>query len=178
MKSIFFAIAVVMLTSCGPSLRYYTKEINDSYGWTPEQLQKVQFYLSEDIILYRNATNGEGYVEEGKIRSVNGHKSEEIIIKQGTKGVFLFSPKDNQYAISFDENDNSKYLVFGPSPKVRDRYVLLAKEWSNRNGKVTYGEEVYSTPATSAFAYLMVDYKSQDKVSRSRTVAGGRRVSK
>ncbi len=164
------------MTSCGPSLRYYTKNIHDDFQWTTESLSKIQFYLSDDIILRRNLTSGESYVENGKIKTIEGHKVEEIIIRSGTKGVYVFSPKTEQYAISFDPKDDTKYLVFGPSPKVNERYVLLAKDWNRTNGSVTYGGQVYKTPQASAFAYLMVDYDMDQNRSSQRTVERGRNV--
>jgi hypothetical protein len=127
----YFGILTLFLfaMSCSPTYRYFTKETNDSHKWTTENLSQIQFYISDDIILYRDASTGESYVEGGKIKMIEGRKVEEIIIKRGTKGQYLFSPRADQYAISFDANDDTKYLVFGASPKVDQRYVLLAKEW-------------------------------------------------
>ncbi len=107
---------------------------------------------------------------------VDGREVEEIVIKKGTPGAFLFSPQKNHYAVSFDNNDDSKYLIFGPSEKVNGRYVLLAKDWDRRFGKVTYGDKVYKTTNESAFAYLMVDVDKTRRTKVSTTKAPGRKV--
>ena len=45
-------------------------------------------------------------------------KIEEVVIKLVRPCVFIFSQKDN-LAIPFGSNDDSKYLIFGPSDKMR-----------------------------------------------------------
>ncbi len=176
MKTVVFSLVVLFLASCAPSLKYYTKEIHDDSRWSDSELGKIQFYLSNDIFLWRDVNRGESVITNGKIKMVDGREVEEIVIKKGTPGAFLFSPQKNHYAVSFDNNDDSKYLIFGPSEKVNGRYVLLAKDWDRRFGKVTYGDKVYKTTNESAFAYLMVDVDKTRRTKVSTTKAPGRKV--
>jgi len=176
MRTVVFSLVVLFLTSCAPSLKYYTKEIHDDSRWSDSELGKIQFYLSNDIFLWRDVNRGESVITNGKIKMVDGREVEEIVIKKGTPGAFLFSPQKNHYAVSFDNNDDSKYLIFGPSEKVNGRYVLLAKDWDRRFGKVTYGDKVYKTTNESAFAYLMVDVDKTRRTKVSTTKAPGRKV--
>lgn len=176
MRTVVFSLVVLFLSSCAPSLKYYTKEIHDDSRWSDSELGKIQFYLSNDIFLWRDVNRGESVITNGKIKMVDGREVEEIVIKKGTPGAFLFSPQKNHYAVSFDNNDDSKYLIFGPSEKVNGRYVLLAKDWDRRFGKVTYGDKVYKTTNESAFAYLMVDVDKTRRTKVSTTKAPGRKV--
>ncbi len=165
MRNLIFLLITGFYFSCAPSLKYYTKDLHDDFRWSDSELKKIQFYVSGDIVLWRDVTKGESVISNGKIKMVDGREVEEVIIKRGTKGAFLFSPQKNHYAIGFDATDDTKYLVFGPSEKVNNRYVLLAKDWDKRFGKVTYGDRSYRTSAESAFVYLMVDI---DKTSRTK----------
>ncbi len=176
MRTVVFSLVVLFLSSCAPSLKYYTKEIHDDSRWSDSELGKIQFYLSNDIFLWRDVNRGESVITNGKIKMVDGREVEEIVIKKGTPGAFLFSPQKNHYAVSFDNNDDSKYLIFGPSEKVNGRYVLLAKDWDRRFGKVTYGDKVYKTTNESAFAYLMVDVDKTRRTKVNTTKAPGRKV--
>ena len=176
MRTVVFSLVVLFFASCAPSLKYYTKEIHDDSRWSDSELGKIQFYLSNDIFLWRDVNRGESVITNGKIKMVDGREVEEIVIKKGTPGAFLFSPQKNHYAVSFDNNDDSKYLIFGPSEKVNGRYVLLAKDWDRRFGKVTYGDKVYKTTNESAFAYLMVDVDKTRRTKVSTTKAPGRKV--
>jgi hypothetical protein len=176
MKVLSFLFAISVIASCAPSLNYYTKDLHEDSRWSDSELSKIQFYLSGDIVLWKDINRGESVISNGKIKVVDGKDVEEVIIKKGTPGVFLFSTQKNHFAISFDNVDDNKYLVFGPSEKVNGRYVLLAKDWDRRYGKVTYGGKTYKTTNESAFVYLMVDLDKTRNTKFKTTKASGRKV--
>jgi hypothetical protein len=163
---------IVLFSSCSKSLTPFSQRLYDRYDWTENELSKIQFYLSDDIVLHRVLGSKESKITEGKIRIIDGVEVEEIIFKKGTPGVFVFSPKANRFGISFEEDDDS-FLMFGPNPKQGGKYVLLAKEWQKERGKVTYKGKVYETARYSSFATLMVDLKKAEKNRyKSKTVSG------
>jgi len=155
-------------------LSYFTDNLYADYSWSEDDLKRIQFYLSSDIILYREASSDQVGISEGKIIIRDGRKLEEIIFKKGTPGLMLFSPKENRFAISFDEND--KYLMFGPNEKVGGRFVLLAKDWKKRTGKVTYGGETFYTSSASAFSALLVDLDNVGRTNYKVKKVKGRTV--
>ena len=174
MKHIVYMLIGIWLvmSSCSPTLSPYTNKIQNSLNLNDEKMKGIQFYLSEIVVLSREARQGDATVREGKIRIRNGRKVEEIIFEKGTQGVYLFSPKANHLAISFERDDN-RYLIFGPNPKVRGKYVLLAKDWKDGYGKIRYGENIYQTSTLNARAGLEVDLdKIQKTTVKSRTAKG------
>ena len=120
------ALTVTFLSSCGPTLKPFTENLYDEYEWSERDLQNVQFYLSHDIVLTRKASGHETAIKDGKIRIKEGKKIEKIVIKRGTPGVLVFIPKKNRFAISFDQDEN-KYLMFGPSRKANGRKYIQGK---------------------------------------------------
>ncbi len=176
MRTLIMILTLGGLMSCAPTLRYYTKDMQEMNGISSEDIQNIQFYLSNDIVLWRELGKEEVSISRGKIKMTEGRKVEEIVIKKGTPGVFVFSPKEDQFSVSFDSKDDTKYLVFGPSAKMNNRYVLLAKNWDKRYGQVTYGGETYNTSTESAYAYLMVDMKKAKNISKKRETVVGRKV--
>lgn len=154
----FCLFCTLLLSSCSKRLSYFTDSLYNEYDWSDEELKRVQFYLSEDIVLYRNLESESAHIDEGKIKIRDGRKVEEIIFERGTPCLLSFSPKEDRFAISFEEND--KYLMFGPNKTTGGRFVLLAKDWKKRTGSVTYGGQTYFTSSASAFAALMVDLDS------------------
>lgn len=179
-KSIFLlplAILTLLLNSCSPKLTPFTENLYQENGWSEKELKRIQFYVSKDIVLRRQASKGTSKIERGEIKIVDGKRVEEIVIREGTPGVFVFAPKSNRFAVSFESTDgDDPYLVFGPSRKARGKYVLRAKEWENREGRISYDGKTYYTPSESAYAVLMVDLKRiRDTKVRSRT-AGGRKI--
>lgn len=183
MKNLKFIIPIallgILLTSCSPKLTPFTEDLYQENNWSESDLKKIQFYVSKDIVLRRQAVKGSSKIERGEIKVVDGKRVEEIVIRKGTPGVFLFQPKENRFAISFESREyDDPYLIFGPSKKARGRYVLRAKDWDSdrRGGKITYDDKTFYTPTESAYAVLMVDLKRfRDTKVKSRT-AGGRKV--
>ena len=98
------------------------------------------------------------------------------MIRKGTPGVFLFRPKEDRFAVSFEGGKNDKYLIFGSSSRTNGKYSLRAKSWEKRRGKVTYDGRTYYTPAESAYAVLLVDLKKVTKTSKRSRTAKGRTV--
>lgn len=176
MKTIFASLTLILLfSSCGPNLKYFTQDLYSEYRWSERDLKRIQFYVSQDIILYRGLSGQDTKIDDGKIRVESDREVEEIVIKKGTPGIFIDSPKSNRFAVSFD-TDKDQFLMFGPSQKTNGRYVLLAKDWDRNSGEVTYGGELYETSSASAYAALMVDIKKAKRTKYNSKTAEGNRV--
>jgi hypothetical protein len=169
-------IALISMSSCSNNLKYFTQDLYHENRWSDSELERIQFYVSEDVILQRKLSGENSKITDGKIRIVDGSKIEEVIIKAGTPGILIDTPERDKFVVSFDSDDESKYLVFGASPKANGRYVLLAKEWKRRYGEVTYGNRIYETSTASAYAALQVDLKEARRVSVRSNKARGNRI--
>lgn len=167
--------SVVLLGACNNRLTYFTDDLNERYRWTDDELKKIQFYVSQDIVLKREVSGGDREIISGKIKIEDGRKIEEVVIRKGTPGAFLFSPKRDRFAIGF-EDGNDRYLMFGPSPKYSDRFVLLASDWDRRTGSVTYDDKTWKVSSDVAYAALLVDLRKINKVDVNSRVAKGRKV--
>lgn len=174
---ILFLGLIITTSACGPTLRPFTKSLYEERNWSDADLKRVQFYLSEDIVMRRQLSGSSFEVLSGEIKIVDGRKVEEVVIRKGTPGAFLFSPKTNRFAIGFEESD-SRFLVFGPSPKAGGKFVLLASDWNRYEGEVTYEGQKYNVSSRSAYASLMVDLKKIRKTTVSSRTAKGRKVSR
>ncbi len=138
MKPRFFALTVTLifvLSSCSTRLSYFTQDLYAEYNWTDNDWKKIQFYISNDIFLRRELSGVASEINSGKIRVENGRWIEEVIIPKRTPSAFIFSPKTERFAVSFDEGNDIRYPIFGPNPKFNDRYVLLASERQKGGGK-------------------------------------------
>jgi|SRR5690606_22401457 len=167
---------IVLLASCSPQLSPFTQKLYEENRWTEDELRKIQFYLSQDLVLKRQIKEGSSEIINGKIKMENGRQIEEIVIRRGTPGVFVFSPKDSRFGISFEEGGEKKYLMFGPNPKYGNRYLLLASDWDRRQGKVQYDSKFFYVDSDDAMAGLLVDLRRLQKTSVDTRTAKGRRV--
>jgi hypothetical protein len=173
-KPILFIILVILLASC-KNLVPYTDAMKKKYGWNPEQIKRIQFYVSHDIILHREAVKGSTDIVHGKIKTIHGSRVEEIVIRAGTKGVVTDIPKEDKLLVSFETGDD-KYLSFGVNPNASERYVLLASDWKNEMGKVHYAGAEYYTDPDSKYASLLVDLRKIENMEVHQRVAKGRKV--
>ncbi len=170
-------LALALLASaCGPTLKPFTIDLYETNRWTDAELKRIQFYLSDDIVMRRELKGSLSQITSGEIKIIDGRKVEEIVIPRNTPGVFLFSPKENRFAISFEGGGRDRYLIFGPSPKTDGRFVLRASDWNRRSGIVTYENRKFRVEATSAWAGLMVDLKKSRRIDLNSRQASGRTV--
>ena len=169
---------VVLLSSCSPRLSPFTQDLYEDNNWSDADLKRIQFYLSEDIVMRRQARSGSSEIVGGEIKIVDGKRVDEIIIKKGTPGVFIFRPKEERFAISFEGGSDKRFLIFGPSERTRGRYTLRARQWKKRRGggEITYDGRTYYTPSESAYAALLVDLKKIRNTKVKSREAKGRTI--
>jgi hypothetical protein len=175
MKNIILFATLLLLVSSCKNLVPYTDAMKKKYGWNEEQIKRIQFYVSHDIVLHRELTKGSTEIVQGKIKTIHGSKVDEIIIPSGTKGVVTEIPKENKLLVSFEIGDDH-YLSFGVNPNASDKYVLLATDWKNEMGKVHYAGYEYYTDPDSKYAFLLIDLRKIENSELHQRVAKGRKV--
>ncbi len=168
--------AMLLLVSCSSKFQYFTNDLYRSGGWSEQELKRIQFYVSQDIVLQRRLRREDSRITDGKIRIIDGSEAEVVVIKRGTPGVVVGSISDNKLAVSFEQGSSSKSLVFGPGSSSGGRYVLLAKDWNRNMGKVSYGNQEYEVTSSSAIAALKVDIKKARNTKVKSERASGARV--
>ena len=176
MRTLILAgVAAMALASCTAHLSPYTTRLHQEMNLDPYTMQRVQFYVSKDIVLQRDVGERETAIENGRIKMVNGRRVEEIIIPAGTPGVMMEMPGEDKLAISFEASSNDA-LLFGSSSRQAGAFSLMAKDWEHRIGEVQYGDRMYRTTPESAGAILMVDVRKLNRTEVKSRTASGRTV--
>ncbi|THH42061.1 hypothetical protein [Neolewinella litorea] len=166
--------SLLFLTGCGPRLRPFTQDLYAEQQWDEADLRRIQFYLSEDVVLQRELRSGSSRIRNGSVQVINGREVEQVVFRRNTPGVFTFSPKDQRVAISFEDDDDN-YLIFGPNPKNGNRYSLLASDWTRNSGTVNYAGREWRVSSDDAYASLLIPLKRiRDEDTRGRVVRGRR----
>ncbi|MFK7808158.1 MAG: hypothetical protein AB8F74_10200 [Saprospiraceae bacterium] len=173
---LFSSLLILGLSSCTPKLTPFTQELQQENGWTEKDLKKIQFYISQDVELVKQKKRSGSKIESGEIKVVSDAEVEKIIIKKHTPGVLVKLPKENRFAVCFEDSRSSRYLIFGPNPKRGDSYALMASKWDRQKGELTYGDKKYYTPSNSSYANLMVNLKKVKKQKVKSRTASGRKV--
>ena len=169
------AMVLAVGSGCSARLTPFTQKLYEDNNWTERDLKRIQFYLSDNIVLRREIGGGSAEISKGKIKVIDGRRIAEVVIRKGTPGVFVFSPKENRFAVSFETGDD-RYLIFGPNPSYRERYTLLASDWERNQGTVTYDGRQWQVGSSAAYATLMVNLRRMQQVEVNKREAEGRKI--
>lgn len=166
-------MALILLSSCS-NLMFFTKETRDNLNKNHQEIDKVQFYNSDKIVLKRNLTKDETLVAKGVIVFENGQYFEEIIIPKNTKGVVAKKGAD-YLRIAFEEGDK-RDLRFDMNGD--EQYQISADIWKQNFGSVKYDTTVYFIVPSSSHTMLMVNKEYISNYERKRRVLKGRNVAR
>ncbi|MBI9033145.1 MAG: hypothetical protein JEZ03_01610 [Bacteroidales bacterium] len=181
-KSLIRILAIglgfAFIVGCSPKI-VFTPELHAKLNRDSVDLNKVQFYNSEEIYLSREEFKDEEVaVKRGQIRFEKGKFIEEIIIKKHTPGICV---GDSTYHLDVSfENENDRYLQFGrlQTSKLAPYYKLYGLKWSDGVGIVHYGDTLYATQAGAGSSVLLVKKSQIYNLIKEKRVAKGRRVNK
>ena len=169
-------ILLLVVTGCSP----YTPLDEDIRARVGEdELAKLQFYVSSDILLWRVLRNEEtGVTAKHSLRIDKGRRLEEILISAGTPGVIVKAEK-MKLCVSFEAPiaGQEVYITFVKGNNGnKEGYFMYPDAMNQGDMMVKYGGTDYVAVPESRIAYLQVE---QDKVkvsSHALREVSGRRV--
>lgn len=165
---IAFIIASLIVSSCSNHI-LFTKEIRNNLYENQLNVENVQFYNSERIILVRNLSKEETQIAKGTIRFEDGKYYEEIIIPKKTKGVVV--RRGSKFLkIAFEEGIN-KNLRFDMNDN--DLYQISADSWKNNYGCISYDTTIYYIIPASSKTVLLVSKEYIMNFEKNRRVLKG-----
>ena len=147
----------------------FTQDLRDQYNLSPAQLGRIQYYTSGPIVLERVVQKQVAApTERNRLQIAQAELVRRVNIPEGTPGVAVGFTND-MLEISFEPG---KSLFFGSSPAKRKEvgglYCLLARDWTDRRGTLSYGGETYRTRPGAGGVHLLIDV---EEGRRFRTVA-------
>ena len=129
-KSILIVFALVIsATACKQKISY-TRDVLKRYHLTESEIDKLQYYLENDVVLYNGTKDGSTELVDGEIVINEEENTDKIIFRSGTKGILEKSLSPNKISIRF-ENGDGRFLVFGSS-SLKGRYTLQAEKWTEK----------------------------------------------
>lgn len=170
-------LTLLILSSCGTKVPF-TNDIKDEFGLdAATQMKKVQFYISQTIILERVKQTGvQGTAENGVLTTNKSKQQDRIIIQAQTPGVFEEYGENGEMIIRF-EVGQGKILTFNVRQQANSsKYYLVAKWDMNRGGELMYANYKYTVSSSAGNAYLMVILKKLQRTQRTDRVVKGMKV--
>jgi hypothetical protein len=170
---VFFALVISFfaISSCSNYV-YFTEEIRNDLNKNKLDIEKVQYYNSDKIILRRHLTKDELELTKGTIRFENGQYFEEIIIPSKTKGIAINNSND-MLNIAFETGENRDLLF---SLNDDDKYQISADNWKDDYGCVYYDTASYYIIPGSSNTVLLVSKEDISNYERKRRILKGRTV--
>ncbi len=169
MKNIVLMVIISVLISSCSNLIFFTEDIRENLNENQLEVEKVQFYNSEKIVLRRSLSKEETQIAKGTIRLEDGHYFEEIIIPKKTKGVVV--KKGSEYlrvAFETGENRNLRFVIN------QDKYYQIsADNWENNYGCISYDTTLYYVIPSSSSTLLLVNKEYIQNFEENRRVLKG-----
>jgi hypothetical protein len=165
---------VIAAAGCSTRLVPFTHDMREQYGISDADLQNLQFFVSNDVILqeYQSDTLA-GVTPKHTIRVNTNSEIEEVKIDSKTPGI-AESVGPYSLKISFDPGRPECLLEFGNVSK-NGNYSLFARNWSDYIGEVDYCGQQYHAVRGSNNAHLLVDYAVLSKFIKSSETLKGRK---
>lgn len=177
MKYVLVLLVGLLFTACGSKVPF-TNNIKDEFGLDAEkQVKRVQFYISQTIILQRVKQSGsQGTAENGVLVTNSSKQEDRITIQAQTPAIFESYGPNGEMMIRF-EVGQGRVLSFKVRQNGNDSKYYLDATWDmNRGGELTYGNEKYTVQSSAGNAYLMVMLKKLQKTKRQDRVVKGMKV--
>ena len=174
---LFTAIAIITI-SCSPAKVAFSPSIKSNYNLNAENMRSVQFYVSSELVLYREVKNSDSvHILNGKLLFKSNNTTEKIIIKPNTPCVFENEIGNNGdiLSISFEKGKNRNLYFIKNEYGV---YSLAAKTWDSDNdniGMLSYNDKYYFTG--NGNTYLTIKSKTFRKIKNKQRVIKGRKIS-
>jgi hypothetical protein len=176
----FSLVALVLLVACGRAV--FSVGVRERYGFTAEDLRRVQFYTSDEIVLRREITDVEKESQRMGLVVRSGVVVEEIVIPRHTPCVAIRSEGD-YLLMGFWPGFPTRSLWFAArgdagTPSESRQYVLAALEntWDEpgpfeprfaKGFLVTYGGQKYQVPAAQTWNVHLL-YELDESYARKK----------
>jgi hypothetical protein len=157
-------IFIISLFGCATNRVPVSDYLRQQYTLEEARLQKLQVYVSENIVLERVTDTSGADIEAGEL-NVFGEKIEQIIISKKTPGIIL-EATDAWVKVSFSEGT---WLYFGSvateggDDPWGGKYALFAEKWSGGIGYLKFNGFEYRAVKKSSQAVLEIRQKDLKK---------------
>lgn len=171
MNSLVKILLLLLLTSCSrrTALTTSVQSVMDD-----RDMARIQYYVSDDILLYETSEDSKVRVIDGKIVNTSMSESDMIVIRKNTPGVLVKLDKKDNLGISFETTDG-RFIYFTPNGEV---FTMSADEWKQTSdgpiGILRYGGRKYYTDAGHVF--LTVKMKEVRYARNKQRTLKGRRL--
>jgi hypothetical protein len=168
-------VLVVSFASCSPKIQF-TQAVKEQHQLTDQEMKKLQFYISADIVLQRNQKDASDKdTDDGELIITSGSSIDQVIIPAGTPGIVIEMKGENAMLVRFEPGEG-KYLEFGDPKNRKGPYQLIPEGEKGGKRYVTYAGKKYSLSGTSEYVSLTFKMKRLNKFRKDEHVVKGMKL--
>lgn len=168
LKPILVLCFLSVIGSCATPYAPFREPMLTEFKLDPKNIKNVQFYLSDEILLFKLEDQQAMGKQDGTFMKTAGGVSEKVRIKANTPCIVERIDKDGFFYVRF-EDGKDKVLKFRKTDN--NRYNLHTDTVNNRH-QIEYGGEVYFVTTTSLASFLMVKVKKTKNAAVERSITG------
>ena len=176
---LFFLILVLFISSCAKNVAF-TRSIIKDYNLSHEDIEYLQFYLSDSLILEREIEDiNKELTDSHSLKKKEDKHIDQIVFKKNTPCIVT---KASNYSlnVAFEPNEN---LLFASTSKNDSNFSLDFNFFSDSKydigipialrGEVLYQNKIYQVFIGKNIPYLLVNEESiKELEKKKRTVEG------
>lgn len=151
----------------------FTQTLRAEYSLTPPEIKRLQFYVSNPILLRHVASSGKHEIAKGKLVTKAGQDINEIVVNRGTPGIAL-DVGNPELRISFEKNFSFRFVPGTGAQS--DVYVLGIARTTQGEPVVRYGGADFMMEKNSQLVHLLINKEELSEVVNKRRVLPGRKV--
>jgi hypothetical protein len=173
-EKLFLGLFIItVISSCSPKIQF-TQEIRQKYNLTSDELSKIQFYISDEVVL-KTVTPSEvkKAVDDGKLIIKTSSTDDLVVFKAKTPGMVNETVDLYTLKVAFEDGVN-KNLVFSSIQNRKGGYQIKYLIDGGRN-KIGYGNKDYFL-YDGYRAVLLFKKKSIKEVRQTENIVKGKRV--
>lgn len=175
-KYISVIFLILSITSCNRK-SHFTSDTRTKFEDWNLSLQKLQYYIDNDIVLSREISKDTARIFMGTAIFQDGKYYQNIKLKASTRGICTAVFPDRLH-ISFEPTDN-KYLVFAlPNNSLGSdhTYQLINEDNATPEGIIKYDGNLYKLFVNKNWPKLMISKKLITKERYDGRIMKGRKV--
>lgn len=164
----------LVLIGCGNNKIAITKKLRDQYQLSNHELSRLQFYISDELVLKRvQDISKPRLVRDGRLVTEDVKFEDKVVIKEDTPGVAVYvNPEANLISVSFEEGFSLPFKVNG----TRGHYRFVRNDSNHHRAQYTFFNVPYTANPKKQNIYLMIEKDALEDIVEREKVLSGRTI--
>lgn len=165
---------VLGLVGCGTNKIPFTHPLKTRYQFTPDELHRLQYYVSEEAVL-RKLDDAKPFreVKQGTLFTKSERRVDDVILRKDTPGILVDFEENKPYELSISFEQGTSF-PFGAQRG--SKYSLKGRDALGRRRPFVYKGTSYFLTNEGKDVHLLIRKEDLAKLIQQKKVLPGRKV--